>query len=189
MRGDNGIVPGKIREPKKSEDEKAGENQDAVDQFLFGGEMHKDGSDEADFKGREEQGDDDVRFLRAEIHIRQSDREGSANNQRGADQQVAFDVLLDAVRVLLVLGRVLGNVRRVVHGLEQIEKRKHKNPDQIDKVPEEAADLDPIGQSLVIILVKPFSDWEPHVNENEHTAGHVGAVQSSNGKVAREIGA
>ena len=62
-------------------------------------------------------------------------------------------------------------------GLKQIKKRKHKNPDQIDKVPEKPADLDAIGQVLGILLVKPFAHRQPHVNENQYAAEHVQTVQ------------
>src|SRR6266480_1467126 len=93
------------------------------------------------------------------------------------------------MRVFLMLGGVLGNIWRIVHASEQIEKREDKNPDQIDKVPEKSGNLDAIGQMLGIALVKVFADRQPHVNENEHAGEDVRSMQSSNGEVTREISA
>src|ERR1700720_296219 len=94
---------------------------------------------------------------------------------------------LYVVGVFLVLGGVLRNVRRVVHGLEQIEKREDKNPDKIDKVPEQSADFDAVGQMLRIALIKFFADWQPHVNKNEDASEHVRPVQSGDDEVTGKI--
>src|SRR5437899_8629382 len=91
------------------------------------------------------------------------------------------------MRVFVVLGRVLGKVRWVVHGLEKIKKWEDENPDKIDKVPEESADLDPISQMLRIALVKFFTDRQPHVNENQDAGEHMRPMQSGNGEVTCEI--
>jgi hypothetical protein len=61
-------------------------------------------------------------------------------------------------------------------GSKQVEKRKHKNPDEIDKVPEKSADFDAIGQVFWVALVKPFAHRQPHINEHQHTTKHVQAV-------------
>src|ERR1700730_5859533 len=98
-------------------------------------------------------------------------------------------MLVYAVRVLLMLRWILRNIRRVVHGLEQIEKRKDENPDKIDKVEEQTGNLYAIGEVFGIPLVNLFADRQPHVKKNEDTAEHVRAMQSGNSKIAREISA
>src|SRR6202048_5495337 len=70
---------------------------------------------------------------------------------------------------------------------QQIKEREDKNPDQIEKVPEEAANFDAVGKMFGIALVNFFADWQPHVNENENAAEHVQSVQSGDGEIAREI--
>src|SRR5215510_654863 len=60
--------------------------------------------------------------------------------------------------------------------LQQIKQWKHKNPDQVDKVPEKPADLDTISQMLGIALVKPFAHRQPHINEHQHATKHVQTV-------------
>src|SRR6478672_9780850 len=72
-------------------------------------------------------------------------------------------------------------------GSEQVKERKHKNPDEIDKVPEKSADLDTIGQVLGIALVKPLAYWQPHINEHQHATEHVQTMQAGDGKIARKI--
>jgi hypothetical protein len=56
---------------------------------------------------------------------------------------------------------------------QQVKKWKHKNPDQIDKVPEKTADLDPIRQMFGIALVKALAHRQPHVDEHQHAAQHM----------------
>src|ERR1700730_3873711 len=93
------------------------------------------------------------------------------------------------MRVFLMLGGVLGNIGRIVHASEQIKEREDKNPDKIDKVPEESADFDAIGQMFGIALIKSLADWQPHVNENDYAAEHVRPVQTGDGEVTGKIGA
>src|SRR5204862_5990168 len=57
--------------------------------------------------------------------------------------------------------------------LQQVEQRKHKNPDEIDKVPEKSADFDTIGQVLGVALVEPLAYRQPHINEHQHATKHV----------------
>ena len=61
-------------------------------------------------------------------------------------------------------------------GLEQVKQREHKNPDEIDKVPEKSADFDTIGQMLGIALVKSLAHRQPHVDEHQHATKHVQTV-------------
>src|SRR5881227_2385506 len=91
------------------------------------------------------------------------------------------------MRVFLMLGGILGNIWRIVHASEQIEKREDKNPDQIDEVPEKPGDFDAIGKVLGIALINFFTDRQPHVEEYQHAAEHVRAVQSGNGEITLEI--
>src|SRR5437762_4000628 len=93
------------------------------------------------------------------------------------------------MRVFLMLGWVLGNIWRIVHGSEQIEKREDKNPDQIDKVPEKSGHFDAIGKMLGIALINFFADRKPHVKKHQDAAEHVRAVQSSDREITREVGA
>ncbi len=65
------------------------------------------------------------------------------------------------------------NMTAQLMGSQQVKQRKHKNPDEIDKVPEKSADFDTIGQVLGIALVKPLAHRQPHVDEHEHAAEHV----------------
>src|SRR2546421_9004319 len=91
------------------------------------------------------------------------------------------------MRVFLMLGGVLGNIWRIVHASQQIKKREDKNPDKIDKVPEEPGDFDAIGEVLRISLINFFADRQPHVEKNKNAAEHVRTVQSGDGEVAGEI--
>ncbi len=84
---------------------------------------------------------------------------------------------------------ILRNIRWVVHDLEQIKKWEYKNPDQIDKVPEQTANLHAIGEVFGISLVNFLADRQPHIEKNEDTSEHVRAMQSSDREIAREIGA
>src|SRR5437763_17081402 len=61
-------------------------------------------------------------------------------------------------------------------GSEQIKQREHKNPDQVDKVPEKAAHLDAIRQMFRVALIDFFADRQPHINKHDHSAQHVQAV-------------
>ena len=54
-------------------------------------------------------------------------------------------------------------------------------------MPEKAADLDAIRQVFRVALVKPFADWQPHVNEHQHAAQHVQSVQTSDREITGEI--
>src|SRR5204863_7244875 len=83
----------------------------------------------------------------------------------------------------------LGRYQAGCSRLEQIKERKDKNPDKIDKVPEESADFDTVGQMLRIALIKSFADWQPHINKNQNAREHVRAVQTGNGKITGEVGA
>ena len=56
-------------------------------------------------------------------------------------------------------------------------------------MPEKAAYLDAICQMFRVALVKLFADRQPHVNEHEHAAEHMQAVQTSDGEITGEIGA
>ena len=58
------VVPGEISEPEKSENEKDGEDQNAIDQPLLRSKMHEDGGDESGLERRDEHRDRDVRLLR-----------------------------------------------------------------------------------------------------------------------------
>src|ERR1700739_2144509 len=91
------------------------------------------------------------------------------------------------MRVLLMLRWILRDFGWVVHGLEQIKKRKDKNPDKIDKVPKQPGNLDAVGEMLGIALVDFFADRQPHVEENQNTTEHVRSVQSGDRKITREI--
>src|SRR5262245_40980424 len=72
-------------------------------------------------------------------------------------------------------------------GSEQIKQREHKNPDQVDKMPEESAHLDAIRQMFRVALINFFTDRQPHVNEDDYSAQHVQTVQTGNREIAGEI--
>lgn len=52
--------------------------------------------------------------------------------------------------------------------LEEVENREYENPHQINEVPEETRDFDPIGQVLRILSVQQRAARyrKPEVNEN-----------------------
>src|SRR5437879_2903909 len=181
------VVPRQKYKPEESQHKKTGENQNAVNQAFFGGKMHENRGYGSCFQHRHQHRTANVGFARSEIDIGQSDCDGSEREQECAYHQITSDVLLYAMRVLLVLLGILRNIGRIVHGSEQVKKREHKNPDQIDKMPEQAAHLDAISQMLRIALVKFFANRQPHVNEHEHTAEHMHAVQTGDGEIAGEI--
>src|SRR4051812_20922754 len=103
----------------------------------------------------------------AKIDVRQRHRQDGEEQEQATNDKVSRDMLVDAVRVFLVLGRVLRDIGRVIHNSEQIKERKHKNPDEIDKVPEQAGHLHAIGQMLGIALIDFFAYRQPHVDENQ----------------------
>src|SRR5436190_20645185 len=72
---DHGIVPGKVGKEKESEDEKRGENENAIDQLLFTRQVHENGGDEPSLKRRDEHRDSDVHLLASEIDVGQPDRD------------------------------------------------------------------------------------------------------------------
>src|SRR2546427_4139885 len=181
------VVPRQKDKPEKSEHKKPGENQDAVDEALFRGKMHENCRYQARFKRRHQHGHGDVRFARAKIDIRKCDCNGCKREQERAHHQITTDVLLNVVRVFLVLLWVLGNVRRVVHGLEQVKKWEDENPDQIHKMPEKAGYLNAISKMFGVALVKPLADRQPHVNEDQHAAEHMHAMQTSNREVTGKV--
>ena len=85
--------------------------------------------------------------------------------------------------------RRVEDVGRVSSSLEKVKERENENPDQINKVPEQAGDLNSIGEMLGVAFVKLRPDRQPEINEDEHAAEDVQAVQSGDRKVGREIGA
>jgi hypothetical protein len=50
------------------------------------------------------------------MNVRQRDRDAGEYQQGGADHQVPANVLANTVRVFFVFLRVLGNIRRIIHG-------------------------------------------------------------------------
>src|SRR6188472_1146742 len=70
---------------------------------------------------------------------------------------------------------------------EEIKKREYEYPDQIDKVPEKARYLDAIGKMFRVALVKLFTNWQPHVDEDKHACQYVKSVQPGDREIAREI--
>ena len=149
--------------------------------------MHENCGDGSCFQRRHQHGDANVGFARSEIDIGKSNRDRGEGEQERADHQITSDMLLYAVGVFLVLLWILRNVRWIIHRLEQIKERENEYPDKIDKVPEKTAYLDAICQMFRVALVKLFADRQPHVNEHEHAAEHVHAVQTCDGEVAGEI--
>jgi len=121
--------------------------------------MHEHGGNSSRLQCRDQHGDADVGFARSEIDVGKGDGYGGKGEQERAYHQITSHVLLYTVRVLLVLLGILRNIGRIVHDLEQVKEREHKNPDQIDKVPEQAAHLDAISQMFRIALVEFFAHW------------------------------
>src|SRR4029077_18026414 len=175
--------------PEKPHNKKTGENQDTVNQAFFGGKVHENCRHQPGLQRGHQHGNGYVGLVSTEVDVRQRDGDHGKREQERAHHQITSYVLLYAVRVFLVFLRILRNIRWIVHALEEIKKRKYKNPDQIDKVPEKAAHLDAIRQMFRVALVKFLADRQPHVNEDDHSGQHVQAVQTGNCKITGEISA
>src|SRR4030095_5398591 len=149
--------------------------------------MHENRSDCARLKRGNQHGNGYVRLVGTEMDVRQRDSARGTREQKRTHHQITSDVRLYAVRVFFVFFRVLRNIRRIVHDLEQIKERKYKDPDQIDKVPEKAAHLDAIREMFRVALIKLLADGQPHVNKHKHSAQHVKPMQTGNGEITGEI--
>ena len=154
---DRVVVPRQKYKPKKSEHKKAGKNQDPINEPPFRRQMHEHGGNSSRLQCRHQHGDADVGFARSEIDVGKSDGYGGKREQERTYHQITANVFLYTVRVFLVLFRILRNIGRIVHGLEQIKQREYENPDQIDKVPKQAAHFDAISQMFRIALIKFFA--------------------------------
>jgi hypothetical protein len=75
-----------------------------------------------------------------------------------------------------------------VHSLEQVKDWEEENPDQIDKVPEKAGDLDAIDVTLWIPAPKARA-WPPDVKDNNGATENVQAVQRSQGEINSKVSA
>src|SRR5437763_4098776 len=148
MSASDWIVPGEVGEPEKAKDEKEGEDEDAIDHPFLGRKMHENGGDQTSLEGRDHQRDGNVRLLRSKINVGKKNRDRSESEERGAHHQIRADVFRNIMRGMLIVrlaGRRSRRHRfrergwlRFVHGSKQIKERENKNPDQIDKVPEQA---------------------------------------------------
>src|SRR5438128_5388924 len=54
-------------------------------------------------------------------------------------------------------------------------------------MPKKAGYLNTIGKMFRVALVKLFADRQPHVNEDEHTAEHMHAMQTSDREIAGKV--
>ena len=54
-------------------------------------------------------------------------------------------------------------------------------------MPKKARYFDAISQMFWVALVKPFADRQPHVNEDEHAAEHMHAMQTSDREIAGKV--
>jgi hypothetical protein len=66
----DGINPVKIGEEKKARDKKCCEVKKPPDCRLFPFQVHENRADQTDFKGSNDQSDDNVAMLRAEVDVR-----------------------------------------------------------------------------------------------------------------------
>src|SRR5450755_4041520 len=71
--------------------------------------------------------------------------------------------------------------------LEEIEKREHEDPDQIDKMPEKAGDFDAVGEVFRVLLIEPGTHRQHEVDEDENARQHMQAVQAGNEEVDLEV--
>ncbi len=97
------IVPGEIGEPEKPEDKKEGEDQDAIDHPLLGGEMHEDRRDKAGLECRHQHRDRDVGLLRSEIDVGKGNGDVGKDEKRPADHEITANVFRDIVSGVLVV--------------------------------------------------------------------------------------
>src|SRR2546421_9696423 len=98
MSASDRIVPREISEPEKTENEKEGEDKDAIDHPLLGRKMHEDRGDETGLERRDHQRDGDVRLLRSEINVGKKNSDGGEGEERGAHHQVKADVFRNIMR-------------------------------------------------------------------------------------------
>src|SRR5919201_727515 len=72
------VVPRQKREPEKPEHEKAGENQDAINEPFLCGKMHENQCNQADFESCDNNRDGDVQLsacLRRNMNMKQPGKE------------------------------------------------------------------------------------------------------------------
>ena len=89
--------------PNASEHEKAGKNEDTINQTLFRRQVHEDGGNKPSLEGCDEECDGHVCFLRAEIHIGEGDSDGGEGEERCAHHQISANVAAHLVRIFLGL--------------------------------------------------------------------------------------
>ncbi len=70
--------------------------------------------------------------------------------------------------------------------LHQVEDREEEDPDQVDEVPEEAADFNTVGKPLRVRVIHLTSE-EHVVTEDKDTADHVQSVETRDGEVDRIV--
>src|SRR5436190_3007392 len=183
----NWVVPSEVSEPKKSKNEKAGKNEHPINQALFRGQVHENGGDETGLEGGDEKRHSHIRFHRAKVHIRESDSDGGESEQGGSHHQISANVPPDFVGIFLSFVIDGRNIRRVIHRLQEVEKRKHEDPNQINEVPEKTRDLHTIGEVFGILPINPETGRKQHVTKNENAAENVCAMQASDGKISCKI--
>ena len=116
--------------------------------------MHENGGDQSGLESRHQHRDRHVRLLRAEIDVGKSNGDAGEDEQGRADHEVTANMFADVVGVMLrARARIRRYVGRVIHRLEQVKERKNKNPNQINKVPEQPGDLNSVGEMLGFALV------------------------------------
>src|SRR5690348_10731699 len=94
------IVPGEISEPKKTENKKAGENQNPINQTFLRGEVHEDQRHQSGLERRHDDRDRDIELSSAigrNVHVEEPGKEtaeidvGERDGQKSEEKQQATD--------------------------------------------------------------------------------------------------
>ena len=133
-----GIAVRHIEQNEQHRDEDHGKKQDLIDDLLLMVQVHEDQGNQGCFKRCHNHPDHDVHTMGRQFNIRQPNGDDREQEQQAAYDEVLFDRFLDFFEI------VSHDVRSLVWGLEEIEKREEEDPDEVNKVPEEAADFDAI---------------------------------------------
>ena len=75
------IVPGEEGKPKKSKNEEAGKNEDAINQTFFRGQVHENGRNETRFEESDEERDSDVGFSPTRLRHVDVEQVGEQNSK------------------------------------------------------------------------------------------------------------
>ena len=119
-------------------------------------EVHEDEHHQGCLEARDDETDggiDPIEAMSAKVQpFHRSNRNGNAGEkeQEQSNEQIEFLFLLNFFDRISHGKIIIESKFWVREGLHQVEDRKEEDPNQVHKVPEESADLDPVGKPLGI---------------------------------------